>query len=662
MVTPRILIVEDERIVAISLQGKLQRLGYAVPALAASGELAIQKAEQFRPDLVLMDICLEGEMDGIQAGTHIRERLGIPVVYLTAYSNEEIVERAKVTEPYGYILKPYEDRELHLVLSMALNKHRLEQKLVERERWFAATLRSIGDGVLATDCDGRVAFLNAAAERLTGWTCAEAAGRNEAEVFRIVNESTRAPVESPLPRAIRDRVSVPLANHTVLIARDKVERPIDDCAAPIADEAGRLLGGVLIFRDVSERKQLEDQLRQAQKLEAIGRLAGGVAHDFNNLLTIINGYSYMVLRTLPAQDRNRGLIQEIGKAGERAAELTGQLLAYSRKQLLQLRVVDLNHLVRDMGRMLGRLIGADVKLVWDLGPQLHRVKADPSQLEQVLLNLAVNSRDAMPAGGTLTIVTRNIEKCEVRSAKCEVRGDDCSSPRTSPLASRTVEDGEVPAGPYILLQVSDTGCGIDRYTLAKIFDPFFTTKEPGKGTGLGLAMVHGIVTRNGGTIRVESEPGRGTRFSIYLPVCGERGRLSGVQPTRPDMPAGSETLLLVEDEESVRVMMRTILAERGYRVLEAASGAEALEVATRHAGTIDLLATDIVMPGMNGGQLAEALRQQRPGVKALFLSGYGDDSLARQGILEAEAAFLQKPFQLAALAQKVRAVLDGKGC
>ncbi len=631
----RVLIVEDERIVALGLWKQVQDLGYEVPEPAYSGEEAVRRAAEVRPDLVLMDIQLGGNMDGVEAAEQIRRRLQVPVIYLTAYSTQDIMERARLTEPYGYILKPYEERELHIVIEMALYKHRMERERREREQWFAAILTSIGDAVLATDGQERVTFLNPVAERLTGWTSQEGRGRAFHEVFHIVNETTRQPVESPLVKAIRERTNVPLANHTILIARDGTEKPIDDCASSILDEDGRLGGGVMVFRDMTERNQAEERFRQAQKMEAVGRLAGGVAHDFNNMMTVVTGYSQIILETLPSEDPNRPLIEEIKKAGERAAGLTAKLLAFSRQQMVQVKVFDLNAIVGNLRRMIASMIGEDVMLSTSFGPGLMRIKADPAQLEQVLVNLAVNARDAMPTGGVLAIET--------------------SKTRLDPSAGNDLPD--VRPGPHVLLSVRDTGCGMDKETLGRIFEPYFTTKPVGQGTGLGLASVYGTVKQSEGHIQVESEVGRGTTFKIYFPAV-EQAEPPSPSPGKAQVPRGRETVLLVDDEDGVRRLGEHILHQLGYVVLTASDGEEALEAVRRHPGRIELLVTDVVMPRMSGREVAEALLAAQPTMKVLYMSGHAEDMVSRHGVGAAEMAFLHKPFTLAGLAQKVREVLD----
>ena len=385
----------------------------------------------------------------------------------------------------------------------------------------------------------------------------------------------------------------------------------------------------------SARKNLEEQLRQVQKMEAIGRLAGGIAHDFNNLLTVISGYSEIVLSTLSAEDPMRESIQAISDAGVRAASLTRQLLTFSRQRELEPRVLNLNEVVREVERMLRRLIGEDVLLTSVLDPAIHNVKIDPALFEQVLMNLAVNARDAMPTGGKLTIETCNVNW-------------DRDYAATHP---------QIQTGPYVMLAVTDTGSGMPPEARTRIFEPFFTTKEKGKGTGLGLSTVYGIVKQSGGYVMVQSEEGRGTTFQIYLP------RVEGVaeKHTAPVAHAalgGTETVLLVEDEESVRQLVRETLAAKGYRVVEAENGESGMAAAARHDGKIDLVITDVVMPGMGGRELVKQLAQTRPQTKVLYLSGYTEDAILSEGTIESGAAFLQKPFTLQNLSRKVREVLE----
>jgi PAS domain S-box-containing protein len=631
------MIVEDESIVAEDMKAVLEGFGYAVPAIAFSGEEAVKKAIDIPPDLVLMDIVLKGSMSGMEAVERIRAHADIPVVYVTAYADDNTVRRAKITEPFGYILKPFDARELQTAIEIALYRHQMEKRVKESEQWLATTLRSIGDAVMATDAEGRVTFMNPMAEALTGWKGEEASGRLVTEVLHLRHEGEPDLAESMVMKVLREDMAVDLAHHhLVLIAKDGTERPIDDSAAPIKDHRGCIIGAVGVFRDITERQQLQERLVQAQKMEAIGRLAGGVSHDFNNLLTVISVYSELLLSRRSNHDQLQRYAREIKKAVEHATALTGQLLTLSRKQMLQPRVLDLNAVLDNMEEMLRHLIGNNIELVIAPGPGLGRVNVDPRQLEQVILNLVVNARDAMPQGGELTIETANAELDEAY-ARCRA---------------------DVQLGRYMRLTVADTGCGMDAATRARLFDPFFTTKVGGKGTGLGLSIVYGVVTQSGGYIDVDSVLGRGTRFTIYLPQVEK-----AVVSQRSSAPSsmllqGSETVLLVEDETEVRAAVLESLEMRGYTVLKARHGREALQICRRHEGPIHLLLTDVMMPQMTGPELAQHLAPLRPAMKVLYMSGYTSDALAQRQVVDPGTPFLQKPFTPDALARKVREVLD----
>ncbi len=407
----------------------------------------------------------------------------------------------------------------------------------------------------------------------------------------------------------------------------------------LKDRLSRLVPAVQrAMREVeerAERRRLEEQFQQSQKMEAIGHLAGGIAHDFNNLLTAITGYSDLVLSRLHEDDPVRRDIEEIKSAGERAAGLTRQLLAFGRRQIIAPRVLDLNGIVAGIDSLLERVIGEDIERVAVLAPDLGHVKVDPGQIEQVIMNLAVNARDAMPKGGKLTIETANVELDRA-------------------YARRHVS---VQPGPYVMLAVSDNGCGMDQATKDRLFEPFFTTKEVGKGTGLGLATVYGIVKQHRGNIWVYSEPGQGATFKVYLPRVEETADIL-VPERRGPVQGGSETVLVVEDEPVVRRLVCDILEGLGYTVLEAGQGDEALEVCRRHQGPVSLLVTDVVMPGMSGNELAQRLVESLPRLKVLFLSGYTSNTIVHHGILQEGVAFLQKPFTPEALAREVREILD----
>ncbi len=392
-----------------------------------------------------------------------------------------------------------------------------------------------------------------------------------------------------------------------------------------------------IAQDITDRKKLEEQLRQAQKMEAIGNLAGGIAHDFNNLMTVVTGYSQFVLNKVADESPLRADIEEIKKAGQRAASLTRQLLAFSRRQVLSPELVSLGDVVSNIKEMLKRLIGETIELVVTSGTDLRRVKADPGQIEQIIMNLALNARDAMPDGGKLLIETDNID---LDATYCGQWSD-------------------VRPGPHVVLAVSDTGTGMDAETQQHIFEPFFTTKELGRGTGLGLSMVYGIVQQSGGSVRVYSEPGCGATFRILLPEAKEDAALHKPQKSPDRTQPGFETVLIAEDEDMVRTLTRRILESHGYRVLEARNGKEALEIAERHVGPLHLLLTDVVMPKMSGKELAQHLQKSRPETKVLYMSGYSENLVSHQGILDAGVALIEKPFAEESLLQRVRAILDG---
>ncbi len=412
--------------------------------------------------------------------------------------------------------------------------------------------------------------------------------------------------------------------------------PMLESAQELAAVFGSLLGNVIQRKRMEQAlRESEEALRQSQKLEAVGRLAGGVAHDFNNMLAVINGYSELLLETEDLDGSIRAGLLEIRKAGQRAASLTRQLLAFSRKQVLAPRVLDLNDVVANIEKMLHRLIGEDVELVTRRGAGLGQVRADPGQVEQVLLNMAVNARDAMPHGGQLTIETVNV-RLDRRYAR--------RNPGVRP-------------GAYVALFVTDTGLGMDEATRARLFEPFFTTKELGKGTGLGLATVYGIVQQSGGHVEVESAPGAGSTFRVYLPRVDRVADQDAEEDAPASVPTGTETILLVEDEQMVRGLLDNLLQLSGYTVLEASHGGEALLLCEQHDGPIHLLVTDVVMPGMSGRELADRLSRRRPTLKVLYMSGYTDDAVLRHGLEEEGAALLQKPFNTEHLAQKVREVL-----
>ena len=637
----RILVIEDEALIAEELQERLTHLGFRVIGVHDTAEQALYAAEVLRPDLILMDIRLKGGIDGIEAAKFIYRQFQIPVVYLTAYSDQLTRQRAMATSPFGYVLKPFQEQDLLVAIELATHRHALEQRVKASERKYATTLTAIADGVIATDSDGRVAFMNPVAEVLTGWRFTDAQGLMIEQVFRIVHEVSHQPMVNPIREALTLQSAVRHREPFLLMDRGGSAVLLEDSASVILDAEGKTCGTVLAFRDIRQRRlteealrKAEEQLRQAQKMEAIGQLAGGVAHNFNNLLAVIDGYCQLLLISGHLHNTAKAHIAEVHKAVVRAVSLIRQLLTFSRRQPLEPRVLDLNTLVSNTAEMLRHVIGEDIQVTTVLSPDLARVRVDPGQIEQVILNLATNARDAMPQGGQLTLATQNVEV-----------GETITSARS-----------EMIAGHYARLTVNDTGIGIDEATKTRLFEPFFTTKE--MGTGLGLSSVYGIIQESGGYLFVDSEPGCGATFHIYFPAVRQ-----ATLPTQelPDSDAplhGSATILLVEDEASLRSLLTMVLQKFGYTVLAAQDSTEAIQVSAQHAGPIHLLVTDVVLPDLSGRQLAEQLASVRPAMPVLYMSGYTDDAIVRYGVLAGKTAFLQKPFTTMALARKVRDILD----
>ena len=529
----------------------------------------------------------------------------------------------------------YGETERHILqfvstqVAMAIERKRTEEQLHESERKYRLLFETNPEPMFVYDFETlRILAVNEAAITRYGYSEAEFLAltirdiRPVEEQGRLEQELARRPDEGAVRTGVRHR-----AKDGRLFEVDLIARPLE-----FAGRRARLV----LARDVTAQRHLENQLRQSQKMEAVGQLAGGIAHDFNNLLTAILGSTQLLLQATPPGDVRREDVEEIRNAGLRAAELTRQLLAFSRRQVLAPKVLELNAVVANMDKMLRRLIGDDVELATALHAEAGAVNADPGQLEQVLLNLVVNARDAMPGGGRVLIETTRLL---LRDELFERRH-------------------RLPPGDYVCLAVTDSGLGMDEATQAHLFEPFFTTKEVGKGTGLGLATVYGIVKQSGGYIWVYSEPGRGTTVKVYLPRVPGAAEPPLPAPEPPPLRGGHETVLLVEDAAPVRTLARRSLEACGYQVIDAADGPSALELSARHTGEIAVLVTDVVMPGMSGRELAERLAPTRPAMKVLYTSGYTDDAMVRQGVLNAGVAFLQKPFVPDSLARKVRDVLD----
>jgi PAS domain S-box-containing protein len=627
----RVLMIEDSEDDARLLARELQRAGYDLTHERVDTAAALKAALDRHPwDVVLGDYSMP-QFSGTAALAILQERgLDTPYICVSGTITEELAVAAMKMGASDYVTKGQLKR-LVPAIERELRDAQARASLRATEASHATLVEHAPVGIYRSTPEGQFLTVNAAIVRMLGYDSA-------ADVLRL--------------DMARDVYADP-AERQRLVERDTYsDRQYDDVEATwkrkdgglltvqlsvraVRNGAGRVDYYETFVRDVTDQRRLQQQLLQSQKMEAVGRLAGGIAHDFNNLLTVITSYSSLLLEDLAQEDPKRDDLEQIRKAADGAAALTRQLLTFSRQQVVEPRVVNLNAVIENFQKILHRVIGEDVALVTRLAADLGPVLADVGHLEQTLMNLAVNARDAMPTGGTLTIETANVEHDP----------DFARDPAAAAVRW------------FVMLAVSDTGCGMDEATKARLFEPFFTTKAPGKGTGLGLATVYGIVQQSGGFIWVYSEPGQGTNFKIYLPQAGASAE-GEATAAGARVPRGTETVLLVEDAAAVRAVTKQVLERQGYTVLEAPNGEAALRLGQKHHGPIHLLLTDVVMPLVSGRQLAEQLAPARPDMKVLYASGYTDDSVVRHGILEARAAYLQKPFSPEVLARKVRDVLD----
>ncbi|MBW1724692.1 MAG: response regulator [Deltaproteobacteria bacterium] len=645
----KMLVVDDEQGIRITLKEFLKEDGYEVH-VAENADAAIKLLRQIEFDVVVSDIILP-RVTGVDLLKAIREVAPyVKVIMMTGEPTVETAAESLRSGAFDYLFKPISKDVVLKIVRNALNiktleedKRRLEEEnrryqenlehlvgertkaLRDSENRLRTILDSIPVGVVTIDMEThKITDVNPFAARLLALPKEQIIG---SRCYRFIcpSEEGACPVTDQGER-IENSESV-----LVLENGDKI---------PILRTVSRFMLGkreylLESFIDLADRKKLETQLQQAQKMEAIGTLAGGVAHDFNNLLTSILGNSELALAKIDLDDPLHEEIEEIKNAGQRAAALTRQLLIFSRKQIIQPRILNLNEIISDIKKMLVRMIEEHIELKMNYAPDLQSVNIDPTQIEQVVFNLAANARDAMPSGGTLTIETENLELNEKHFQR--------------PLIDKE-------PGPYIKLSIRDNGVGMDEETQTHIFEPFFTTKEIGKGTGLGMSTVYGIVKQNGGFIQVDSEKGRGTTFEIYLPAV-EGSTEPKTMPSHEVSP-GSESVLVVEDNHSLRKLVCNILEKYGYQVQEAPNGEEALKVIAENEKPIHLLVTDVIMPGMGGRMLAERLQSQQPDIKVLFMSGYMDQTISHQDLSAAELNFIEKPFSPQKLANKIREILD----
>ncbi len=640
MKKPKIIIVEDEHIIAMEIQDRLERIGYEVPAIFSTGEEVVKEVKNINPDLIIMDIMLEGKMDGIEAAEKLQNQFDIPLVYLTAYSDKETLERAKITQPFGYILKPLEERELHSTIEIALYKHNIEKKLKENEEWLSTTLKSIGDAVITTDNKGKITFINSVAEILTGWSHNEALGQEAHKIFNIIDEKSHSELPDIVKKVLQEGKVTKLKSNSLLINKGKKEIPVDDSAAPIKDSEGNVNGIVLVFRDISEHKKLEDKLRHSQKMEAVGTLTGGVAHDFNNIMTAIQVSTELTLMeisdsTLKENELYNTLL-DINRHAKYGAELTRQLLQFSSKHPMQPVKTDLNFLIQNTLKMLERLISENIKMIPQLEKNLLPSLIDQGTIKQVILNLALNAQDAMPDGGELIIKTENYELKE----------------------NDNKEKSEAKPGKYVKLSIIDTGIGMNQDTLDHIFEPFFTTKDVGKGSGLGLSVVHGIVKQHKGWLTLDSEPNKGTAFKIYLPVYSEMKKKSKTIEEAMKIPKGKgERILVVEDDEIILKYVEKTLIKNGYTVFSSKNSDQALKIFKLEKGNFDIFFSDVVLPGKDGIKLAEKFLSLNPNIHVILSSGYTDLKSKGARIEEKNFQYIEKPYKINDLLQLIQDTL-----
>ena len=611
----QILVVEDEGLIAADIQKRLQRLGYPAPAIASSGEEALERVRLTPFDLILMDIRLKGGMDGIATAEVMRAELRAPVVYITAHSDLETVSRAKLTEPLGYLLKPITDGDLRSTVEISIYKHEMERRVRASEAWLWTTLRSVGEGIIATDPAGDVAFLNPVAEELTGWSNSDAHGILLMDVLGLCDESTGQAARNPVFELL------PEENRTYTLVAKTGRRTAVEVACFENRATEELLGAILVVRDIHTRRELESRLIQSQRMEAIANLAGGLAHDFNNQLMVISGYADELSTRLSGEERDQAL--EIKQVASIAGSTTGQLLTLGRRDIPRVEVLNVNEAIAEVVPLIRHTLGAARTLATGLGSPQGFIRGDRSQLKQVLLALAMHARDAMPSDGEMLL----------ESSIWEINPESPAARLYSP-------------GPYVRLRISETGEGMDPATLSHVFEPDFRAQKPGSGASLALPIVHSIVMQSGGYITAASEAGQGASFEILLPAVGTFQGLGA-----------AATVLLVEDEDGIRRLMHKFLERGGYQILEARNGEDAIAIANVCKEPIQVLVTDVAMTGMNGPDLAKRLAPQHPGMKVLFISGYRHHTLEHEGLWKDGLNLLPKPFPATELLRRVQVLL-----
>ncbi|MCC5848134.1 MAG: response regulator [Verrucomicrobia bacterium] len=622
-----VLIVEDEPIVARDICQELEILGYNIAGEARTGESALELAAELKPDLILMDIQLAGEMDGVTAAGIIRDEMDIPVVFLTAFAGGEIFERAKKMEPFGYILKPFEERELQIVVDMALYKHGMEKEM----RFKSQALSSAANAIVITDPEGKIVWVNAAFSRYTGYSMEEALKKNPSELVKSSEQ------DEEFYKKMWETISRGEVWEGELVNRrkDGTTYPERMTITPMFGPAGKITHYIAIKQDITEQKKLEKLQLRSQRMESIGTLAGGIAHDLNNILSPIIMSADLLVKTCEDPEQ-LDMLKMISDSAQRGAEIVKQVLSFARGTDGRKSEIQIRHILVDLAKVCRETFPRKIEVLNYVPRDLWLVRADPTQIHQVLMNVLINARDAMPEGGQLTIKGMNVE------------------------LNDTEDDGlpeELAPGRYVRLQIMDTGIGISEDVMKHIFDLFFTTKAQGEGTGLGLSTAMGIVRAHGGAMTVQSASGAGACFTIYLPADPTPAEKKIGTP-RKKLPRGNgERILIVDDEESIRWMLKTTLDGMGYVVDQAVNGSHAMEKLAEIGPPCDLVISDVMMPVMDGAELVKALEASRPGLPVLLISGMLPEGGLEARGLELNKPCLIKPFAIADLAEKVAELL-----
>jgi two-component system, cell cycle sensor histidine kinase and response regulator CckA len=627
----QVLVVEDEKLVAADIQEHLEKLGYGVPGVMSTGEEAIRSASEARPDLVLMDIQLKGRIDGIETARILQTRLNIPVIYVTAFADDRTLQRAKGTEPYGYVLKPFGKKELQTAIELALHKHGRERRLKMNEQWMAALISRIGAGIVAIDHTGLVCMMNPRAEEYTATRLTDALGCEWSDLISFVTNRPGAP-ECYIRKAVRDKVSSEMTDAVVVFPKTGRKAVICGAVSPMDEPDGGGRAAILVFLDITGWQQLESHNRRARHLEDMRRLAGGLAHQFSNFLTLISGCSESLIGSVEPDDVRSRDIRKIQDVTERASDLTRELLAFSRSQPIHLKALDANQVIGNAIDVAKLMSGSNIAIEQEFDPTAGMIEADPAHVEHIITALLANARDAIPAGGTIRLRTSNLSVDERMASTF----------------------GDLSPGLYIRIDVTDGGEVMAYDTSTHIFEPFFSTKDRARDAGLGLAAVYGLVKQNRGHIWFESEPGTGTTFSFCLP------KMESAAAQSDDVPhslRGVETILIADEDAEARVQARDMLLKLGYQVMEAASGVEALKICEQEPQRIDLVLSSVAMPNVTAHHFANRVPEVRPGVKLLFMSPYSEYSLRRRGAVEDGLPIVQMPFTPNMLAKAVRDAL-----